>query len=88
MSGQGVRRTKGTKRKVGSDTIYETVKYILNSSNVQMMSWGTKRIVVDGESNRFPVLVRKVCGEKMWDNYNSENTVLGPAVKKGEEDDV
>lgn len=58
------------------------MKFILNSTNAQLMSWGTKKIIVDGETTRFPVIVRKVCGEKMWEKYNDTSTVLGPSVKK------
>lgn len=58
------------------------MKFILNGTNAQLLSWGTKRLVVDGETSRFPVIVRKMCQEKIWEQYSDSSTVLGPSVKK------
>lgn len=64
------------------DTIRETVRYILQSNNIQLLSWGTRRLYVDGQRRQFPVLVRKASIDVMWRNYTREKFSYPSGVKK------
>lgn len=63
-------------------SIEETLKYVLSDMNVQLMSWGTTRIKVNGEKKRFQHLVRKVGIEVMWRNYGRESQLFSANTKK------
>jgi hypothetical protein len=40
-------------------SVLQAVNFILDDSNVQLVSWGTKKIILDGHENDFPRLVRR-----------------------------
>lgn len=64
------------------ETLRETVRYILQTNNVQLLSWGTRRLYIHGERRQFPVLVRKVGMEVMWRCYERDKTGYPPTLKK------
>lgn len=70
------------RRSFDDNSIRETLMYILNDNNVHLLSWGTKRMKVNGEKLRFLHLVRKVGIEVMWRNYRKENGEFSEGTKK------
>lgn len=67
---------------MGSENIRETLKYVLQANNVQLMAWGTRRIRVNGEHKRFLLLVRKTCIHKMWLQCKAGKNILPDGMKK------
>lgn len=78
----GPRPLKESRKYFGQDTLRETVRYVLQSTNVHLLSWGTRRLLVNGVPTRFPVLVRKVSVNVMWRNYSSSECAYPSDVKK------
>lgn len=64
------------------ETLRETVRYILQSNNVQLMSWGTRRLCINGARTQFPVLVRRSSVDVIWRNYARERCSYPSGVKK------
>jgi hypothetical protein len=50
-------------------TVYCAVRFVLNESNVQRVSWGTNTILLDGKQIDFPRLIRKKLVEYMLRDY-------------------
>lgn len=46
--------------------------FLFRADNVELLSWGTKRIVYNGEMQRFPAMIRKRSIEGLWRRYNEE----------------
>lgn len=63
-------------------TLRETVRYILQGNNVQLLSWGTRKMFVNGQRRQFPVLVRRSSVDVMWRNYARERSRFPSGVKK------
>lgn len=59
-----------------------TVRYILQSNNVQYMALGTRRTTVNGMKLRFPNLVRKVSSKTMWRNYVQDTAMIPDFMQK------
>lgn len=75
-------KEKKSRKHFEDDTLHETVRYILQSNNIQLLSWGTRRLYVDGQRRQFPVLVRKASIDVMWRNYARDRCNYPAAVKK------
>lgn len=63
-------------------TLQETVRYILQGNNVQLLSWGTRRLFIHGERRQFPLFVRKVGIEVLWRFYAKDKAGFPTIVKK------
>jgi len=50
--------------------VERAVRFILNDANVQRISWGTKKVIIQGEEVDFPKLVRKRVIEYILRGYN------------------
>jgi hypothetical protein len=46
-------------------SVLQAVNFILDDSNVQIVSWGTKKIILDGHEIDFPRLVRREVVERL-----------------------
>ena len=49
--------------------VEQAVCFILNESNVQRISWGTKSVILNSRKVEFPKLIRKTHVELMLRNY-------------------
>lgn len=77
-----VNQMKKVRKVFDDESIERTLKYILSDMNVQLMSWGTTRIKVNGKKMRFPHLVKKVGIEVMWRNYGRDSQFFSDKTKK------
>lgn len=75
-------REKRSRKHFEDDTLIETVWYILHSNNVQLMSWGTRQLYINGCRTQFPVLVRRCSVDVMWRNYARDRDSYPNGVKK------
>lgn len=64
------------------DTLRETVRYILQNINVQILAWSTRRLYIHGERRQFSVIIRKVGVEILWSCYAKDKTGFPPTVRK------
>lgn len=60
-----------TKTRRNEDEIKAALNFIFQFPNIQMLSWGTKRIKVGNERLLFPALLRRKTSEKMYRDYVS-----------------
>lgn len=77
-----IRSGKWSPRHFENETLRETVRYILQSNNIQLLSWGTRRLFVEGEQSQFPFLVRKASVDVMWRIYAKDRCSYPTGIKK------
>ena len=65
-------RMKYTRGRVEGRVIKYALSYVFRSEHVQILSWGTKRIMHDGKWVRFPAVERKMSLEHLWRTYENE----------------
>ena len=56
-------------------SVDQAVAFILSNENVSFLSWGTKRIMLDGVVTHFPAITRKKSRSQMFAKYLIDNTV-------------
>lgn len=77
-----VTSAKKTQKLFDVQSIRETLFYIMNGNNVQLLSWGTTRIKINGQKVWFQLIVRNVAIELMRSNYSKENEEFSASTKK------
>ena len=63
------KRPKKTVARVSTKIVEDAVDFIIRSDNIQMLSWGVKIVLLDGEKIEIPALSRKVSKSTMWKKY-------------------
>jgi hypothetical protein len=63
------KRPKKTVARVSTKIVEDVVDFIIQSNNIQMLSWGVKIVLLDGEKIEIPTLSRKVSKSTMWKKY-------------------
>lgn len=70
------------RKRFDEDSLTETVRFILSSNNIHMLSWGVRRVLIGGERIQFPTLVRKTAMETLWRIYARKSMKLPRNVRK------
>lgn len=60
------------RRHFEDDILVRMLCFLFRADNVQLLSWGTKRVMYNGEIHRFPAVIRRTSGEGLWRRYNRE----------------
>lgn len=68
--GHEIIKNKRTVARYDEMTVKKSVDFILSDRNIQRVSWGTKRVEIDGEEVDFPNLVRKKLIGYMMRDYH------------------
>lgn len=55
-----------------NEVLVRMLSFLFRADNVQLLSWGTKRVKYGGQMHRFPAVVRKTSAEGLWRRYNDE----------------
>ena len=76
-----IEKNKTTKKRCEDDRIQEVVNFIFRDDNIQMLSWGTKPLFVDGEWVSFPSILRRMEAFPMWHKYSKEIILNGNGKK-------
>ena len=63
-----------TRTRCSDQSIREALRFIFLPENVQLLSWGTKRMRVGDKWVEFPAVLRKATTEKLFRDYTSHNS--------------
>src|SRR5687768_3728632 len=56
--GKELEHTKKTVRHYNKNVLLEAINFILNDSNIQQVSWGTKKVILEGMEKDFSWLIK------------------------------
>ena len=73
--GEPIAISKKSLQRFDPASVDQAVAFILSNENVSFLSWGTKRIMLDGVVTNFPAITRKKSRSQMFAKYLIDNTV-------------
>ena len=65
-----------TRKRCSDESIRKAVQYLFRPENVQLLSWGTKRIRLDGKWVDFPAIMRKATCAKIFRLYEEKLSTM------------
>jgi len=71
-SGRNIVPLERRYQRYNPQVVRDAVKYILGDRNIQVLSWGTRKVNINGEEVIVPKLARKKCISNMIKEYHIE----------------
>ena len=71
-SGKNILPVKRHVKRYFPEKVQKTMRFILSDRNIQILSWGVKKVYIDGKAINIPKLARKKCISNMVKEYHIE----------------
>lgn len=68
----GLSTEKKMRSHFNDEVLVRMLSFLFRADNVQLLSWGTKRVVYGGTLHRFPAVGRKTSEESLWRRFKEE----------------